>query len=162
MVTDPIGDAWIAAASGNENGDLCLTNFGPDLGGSGNLAWNEQINGGNYYLQEEWSNADGQCEARARQASISFLATTPTPAAWWYFFLAHAHAPQGSVVGYRWFFGDGRRASGRVANHGYAKAGRYRVILRATDSWGNWSFYARTVVVRRGRAARGARVTKSG
>ena len=40
MVTDPVGDAWIDS-SGSEDGDLCLTSFGPAIGGSGASAWNE-------------------------------------------------------------------------------------------------------------------------
>jgi hypothetical protein len=157
MITDPLGDAWIDQNSGNENGDLCLSSFGPAIGGSGSAAWNEAINGGHYYLQEEWSNADQGCAPRARSDSLSFLASTPTSKAWWLVFLARARAGEGSIVNYRWFFGDGARRSGRVVNHGYRRPGRYRVILRTTDSWGNWTFYARTVRVRAGRRGRAAR-----
>ncbi len=65
-------------------------------------------------------------------------------------------------MSYRWFFGDGGRETGRVVNHTYTRAGRYRVILRTTDSWGNWTFYARRVAVRAGRAGPARRATKSG
>ncbi len=79
MITDPLGDAWIDQNSGNEDGDLCLSSFGPAIGGSGSGAWNESINGGHYYLQEEWSNANQGCAPRARPDAVSFLASTPTP-----------------------------------------------------------------------------------
>jgi PKD domain len=151
MITDPSGNAWIDPQTDNEDGDLCLTSFGPNIGGSGSTAWNEVIGGGHYYLQEEWSNVDGACEPRAKLDSLSFLAATPTKARWWIFFLARGHDPQGRIVAYKWFFGDGRTASRRVVGHAYARPGRYRVLLRTTDSWGNWAFYARTVVVRAGR-----------
>ena len=165
MITDPTGNAWIDPQTGSEDGDLCLTNFGPDIGGSGSGAWNEEVNGGHYFLQEEWSNADSSCQPRARPDLVWFLATAPTRVRSWYFFLAHAHKPHGAIANYRWFFGDGRGAGGQVASHSYRRAGRYRVVLRTTDSWGNWTFYARTVVVSArpvARGARGARATKSG
>ena len=44
----------------------------PGLGGSGQTAWNENIDGGHFYLQEEWSNADSACEPRAKPDSVSF------------------------------------------------------------------------------------------
>jgi hypothetical protein len=161
MITDPAGDAW-TDAYGNEDGDLCLTSFGPNLGGSGDSAWNEQIGGGHYYLQEEYSNADGGCEARARPDAVAFRSTPERTRSSAIAFAAHARAPHGTVVSYQWFFGDHRSARGRSVVHRYARAGAYRVVLRTTDSWGNWAFYARTVGVRVGRGAGAARVTKSG
>jgi hypothetical protein len=44
-ITDPDGDAWINSM-GNEVADICSTRFGPTLGGSGDRAWNEVIQGG--------------------------------------------------------------------------------------------------------------------
>ena len=70
-VTDPDGNAWVDA-EGDEEADLCLTNFGPSLSGSGQTAWNENIHGGHFFLQEEWSNADSACEPRAKPDSVSF------------------------------------------------------------------------------------------
>ena len=93
---------------------------------------------------------------------MSFRASAPPARAWRLFFLGKARAGAGSIVAYRWFFGDGGRGSGRVVNHSYTRAGRYRVILRTTNSWGNWTYYARTVAVRAGRAGRTARAAKSG
>ena len=146
MVTDPFGTAWIQPQSGNEDGDLCLTSFGPDIEGSaGASGWNEDINGGHYYLQEEWSNADGACEPRATPDSVAF-ATSPSPLApGATVFAAHAHAAHGRIVSLEWFFGDHRAGRGRRIVHRYGRPGIFRVVLRTTDSWGNWSFYARTV-----------------
>jgi PKD domain len=126
-----------------------LTSFGPPIGGSGASAWNEDINGGHYFLQEVWSNRSGGCEPRARNDLVSFrdgLASAHAMSVW---FLAHASDPQGRIVGYHWFFGDGRSSAGRRASHHYAHAGQYRVILRTTDSWGNAAFYAATLTVTR-------------
>jgi hypothetical protein len=158
MVTDPSGDAWIDS-QGNEDGDLCITSFGPTIGGAGSTAWNEEIHGGHYYLQQEWSNADGGCQPRARGARVSFGAAAvrgkPLSAS----LVARGSDPHGSVFSWLWFFGDGRQGRGASIVHRYRRAGNYRVVLRATDGWRNWAFYAVTLnVTGRGRVA----VTKSG
>jgi hypothetical protein len=59
-ITDPFLDAWFDA-NGNENGDRCAWTFGTPVGGSGLTAYNQVINGGHYYLQQEWSNATNGC-----------------------------------------------------------------------------------------------------
>jgi hypothetical protein len=159
MVTDPSGNAWIDPQTGNEDGDLCLTSFGPVIGGSGSSAWNEDINGGHYYLQEEWSNADGGCEPRAVADPIGFASTHPLTGTDAISFAARGRASHGAIVSYEWFFGDHRTGHGRHVIHRYGRQGAFRVILRTTDSWGNWAFYARTVAAS---VARGARFTKSG
>jgi PKD repeat protein len=50
-------------------------------------------------------------------------------------------------VAYRWSFGDGRSGSGRLVTHRFSRAGAYKVVLRAVDSWGDWGIYARTIRV---------------
>ncbi len=143
-VTDPYGDAWVDA-QGEEEADLCLTNFGSPIGGSGMTAWNESIHGGHFFLQEEWSNASASCEQRAKPESVWFAmaATTGRPRS--VSFTAHGSAPQGRVASFSWFFGDGRMAFGRRVSHTFKLPGRYRVMLRATDSWGNWTYAGRTI-----------------
>jgi len=149
MITDPLGNAWIDPRTGEEDGDLCLTSFGPAIGGTGARAWNEDINGGHYYLQEEWSNYNGACEPRPRPDWIGFRASADAGRGLWVRFVAHGEDPQGRIVAYRWFFGDGHTALGWRSAHRYGHAGQYRVVLRTTDSWGNWSYYAATVTVAR-------------
>jgi hypothetical protein len=63
-------------------------------------------------------------------------------------FAAHGSDPQGRLIGFEWFFGDGRVAFGRHVSHTFKVPGSYRVTVRSTDSWGNWSFASRTVRVR--------------
>jgi hypothetical protein len=159
LITDPEDDAWVDG-SGNEDGDLCRPNFGPAIGGSGPTAWNEAINGGHYYLQEEWSNVDGACEPRTKADAVSFRAALAPRRPFAVAFLAQATAARGRLTAYRWFFGDGHSGRGRAVTHRYARPGSYRVVLRVTDSWGNWAFYAatETVAVAAGRSA----PTKSG
>jgi PKD domain len=150
MVTDPGGDAWIDAR-GNEDGDLCLTMFGPSLagaGGSASTAWNETVRGGHFFLQEEWSNADSACEPRARPDALSFGSSHVPGRGRWLSFFARGSQPGGRMVGFEWFFGDGRIGFGRRVSHTFRIPGSYRVMLRATDSWGNWAFAAHTVHVR--------------
>jgi hypothetical protein len=59
-ITDPLGTAWYDS-SGNEDGDKCAWNFGTPLGGSAGAEYNQVINGGHYYLQQEWSNQSSGC-----------------------------------------------------------------------------------------------------
>lgn len=144
VVTDPLGDAWLDPG-GNEDGDLCLTAFGPALGGTATSGWNEAIHGGHYWLQEEWSNEDGACVARDESDSIRFSGPRRPRTHAKLTFVAHAHDPDGSVVAYRWFFGDGGTGHGRVTKHRFHRRGVYRVVLRTTDSAGNWAFSAHTI-----------------
>ncbi|MBV9338287.1 MAG: PKD domain-containing protein [Solirubrobacterales bacterium] len=148
MVTDPDGDAW-TDAQGNEDGDLCLMQFGSNLGGSGLTAWNESIHGGHFFLQEEWSNADSGCKPRARPDSLWFALARQRPLGRLVSFSAHGSAPQGRLIGFQWFFGDGRMGFGRRVSHTFKLPGSYRVLVRAIDSWGNWAFAGRTIVIRR-------------
>jgi hypothetical protein len=53
-ITDPLGNAWLSNdANQDEVADLCAYVFGAQSGGI-----NQTINGHQYDLQEEWSNAD--------------------------------------------------------------------------------------------------------
>lgn len=147
-VTDPDGNAWIDA-EGNEAADLCLTNFGPPLAGSGETAWNESIHGGHFFLQELWSNATGGCEPRAEPDSVSFGLLPQPGRSRMVSFAARGSDPQGRLVSFNWFFGDGQAGAGRRVLHTFKIPGSYRVRLRATDSWGNWATAGRTIRVRR-------------
>lgn len=149
MVTDPDGNAWIDA-SGDEVGDLCLTDFGPILGGGGPAAWNEAIQGGHFFLQEEWSNADGGCEPRAKPDFAWFNLDRLAGHMRALSFAARGFDPDGRMVSFNWFFGDGRAGLGRHASHTFRRAGTYRIVLRTTDSWGNWAFATRTIRVHSG------------
>ena len=48
----------------------------------------------------------------------------------------------------QWFFGDGRTAFGRRVSHTFKTPGKFRVRLRAIDSWGNWAYAGRTIRVK--------------
>lgn len=67
-ISDPFGTGWWANdTDGDEMADLCAWDFGTPLGGtpgSGDqdgTAYNQVINGHDYFLQLEYSNAGGGC-----------------------------------------------------------------------------------------------------
>lgn len=144
MVTDPESDAWINP-DGNEDGDLCITNFGPTLGAGGSSAYNEVIDGGHYYLQEEWSNENRSCQPRAKPDRLWLKAAARRQPRRPVQFTARATMPYGSIIAYTWYYGDGATGHGRVATHAYRRPGSYRVVLRTTDSAGNWAYDAVTI-----------------
>jgi hypothetical protein len=145
-ITDPYGDAWMTD-SGYEMADLCTTDYGPPLGGSKSDAYNEVIGTGHYWLQEEWSNASGSCQPRARADRASFSVTRRKAAGHRALFHASASDPKGRIVAYRWSFGDGGTGSGRQVWHRFPTGGAHIVTLRVTDGWGNWGSFARRVRV---------------
>jgi len=147
-VTDPLGTGWIDGA-GNEDGDLCIQQYGPALGGSGAAAWNQSIHGGHYFLQEEWSNADGSCQPRAEPDSVSFASPGRARVDAALTLTGHGQDPhpRGSIAAYNWFFGDGSKSSRRTAQHAFRHAGVYKIVLRFSDSWGNWAFATHVVQV---------------
>jgi hypothetical protein len=145
-VTDPLGNGWIDS-QGNENGDLCIDRFGDALGGSGAAAFNQVIDGGHYFLQEEWSNQNGGCRPRPDPDSLSFSLARSVHARTSVKLTARARAAHGQVAAYNWFFGDGGSSRRRATAHAFARAGTYRVVLRITDSAGNWTFATHTIRV---------------
>jgi hypothetical protein len=146
-VTDPYGSAWIDPNTSYEDGDLCISTYGTDLGGSGVGVWNELIGSGHYYLQGEWSNWDGGCAARTEPDSVSFPAPARPRAGQAAKFTARAHAAHGRIAAYNWFFGDRATGRRRSSSHTYRRGGSYRVTLRSTDSAGLWAYFARTIRV---------------
>jgi hypothetical protein len=64
MIDDPRGNAWYDA-SGEESSDKCAWTFGTALGHTATGAYNQVINGHDYWVQEEWSNAGSRCRQRA-------------------------------------------------------------------------------------------------
>jgi hypothetical protein len=146
MVTDPYGDAWIDDSS-QENGDLCLADFGANLGGVGLSAYNELIDGGHYHLQEEWSNFDHGCVPRARPDTLSASGPGSAKSGKPVTFNASGSAPPGPIKVFQWFFRDGHSAAGRQVTHRFARPGTYRVIVRGTDPWLNFVYAARDVRV---------------
>jgi hypothetical protein len=146
-ITDPqTYNSWIDA-NGNEDGDLCITAFGPAIGGSGDGAYNEVIAGGHYYLQEEWSNEDGSCQPRDESDWVFFTTPARISTGRALTLSAHGNDKDGRIVGYLWWFGDGTVARRRQVAHIFARPGIYKIQLRLTDSAGNWATISRTLKV---------------
>jgi hypothetical protein len=153
VVTDPLSNAWIDG-SGNENGDKCRFSYGPDLGGSGNRAFNQVIHGFHYYLQSEYSNEDHSCQPQDETDPVGFAAPARVTTGRAFRLSAHASDPDGSISHYDWFFGQGSPGRQRTVSHTYTRPGTYRIVLRVTDSAGNWSFQATPVTAVRPPAKR--------
>lgn len=154
IVTDPLGTSWLDASQSGagdlEIADLCLTRYGPLLGGSaGASAYDQLIHGGRYFIQELWSNADGRCLPAARADSVSVTVPRTVPGDRRLTLRSTALAAHGRIVSFSWSFGDGARGSGRRVWHAYAGTGRYAISLRTTDSWGNRASVSRPVTVTR-------------
>jgi PKD repeat protein len=156
-ITDPLGTGWYST-SGNEDGDNCdfygttvdpadgynPNAFAPALGGSaaaGSL-YNQLISGGEYYLQSEWSNGDGDCELRPSAATIAPSFTVPPGqlnAA-----LTFDPGASTAISSETWSFGDGSgpvfHAGGLTpVSHTYTAAGTYTITLTLVDTRGNIS-----------------------
>lgn len=144
MITDPNGDGW-TDGSGMEIGDLCISTFGRAIGGSGSRRYNQAIAGGRFYLQDEWSNFNGACAARAKPDRASFAVSGRSGRR--LRFTGSGSDPQGHIVAYHWRFGTGGAVDGRSVRHRFQQPGTYAVRLRVTDSWDNWGFYTRMVPV---------------
>ena len=142
-ITDPFGNGW-TSGDGDEIADLCLSNFGRRLGGGAGAEWNESIAGGRYWLQELWSDAAGRCAARAARVRVSVTGPRRVRVGQRASFSARGSAPGRRIVAWLWSPLGSRRAR---ASHVWRRAGRYRVAVRVTDSWGNWGFGARVVRV---------------
>jgi hypothetical protein len=135
--TDPLGDAW-TDPDGDEIADICLSRYGPDLGGSsGPTAYNELIDGGRYYLQELWSNFNHACEPRAAPDHVSIIAPRRARRGAPVDLAASAVAAGRKIVAWGWTFGDGRSVRGPRAAHVFGRAGTFKLALTVSDSWGN-------------------------
>ncbi len=153
-ITDPLPGPGTAAWQNPgdiENGDLCATNFGPTLGGTGSTSYNEVIGSGHYFLQEEWSNDDNACIAREESNAPSFSSTAPRPAGVPIVFTGSASDPDGAIgaiVSLSWNFGDGSPpAIGTPVTHTYASNGIYQVTVTSTDITGQRDSQTRQVIV---------------
>jgi PKD repeat protein len=142
-VTDPLGTGWWDSATGDEIADKCI-NYGAALGGTAGARFNQVIAGNDYYLQQEWSNADNACAQRANKpphAVISFQPQNPDPNAEVMFDGTASSDPDGTIStdpdAYTWTFGDGTAAAvGPTLRHTYTRNGVYTVTLVVKDDLG--------------------------
>jgi PKD repeat protein len=135
--------------------DKCACNFGSALGGSPGAQYNEQISSGNYWLQQEWSNASSGCVQRMSSSSGGPVAAftsspnSPTVGQSVSFNASGSSDSGATITSYVWSFGDGQTGSGVTVAHAYSAAGTYAVKLTVTDSAGKSSSVTHSVTVRR-------------
>jgi hypothetical protein len=138
-ITDPLLNAFYDK-EGFENGDECRNSnddYGPALGGSSGTLFNQSINGGHYYLQQEWSNDIGNCAQRVGPATPAIADPGVVAAEELVQFNGSASkAGSGGISSYKWEFGDGGTGSGAKPTHSYAEVGSYTVTLTLTDDGG--------------------------
>ncbi len=80
----------------------------------------------------------------SRTRCRSLRSTIPAATAWSRSPLA-APTPRGGSCRSTGASATGWPAVGRRVSHMYALPGAYRVMLRATDNWGNWAYSGRTI-----------------
>src|SRR5262249_60226314 len=68
-------------------------------------------------------------------------------------FDASGSTDDSGITSYSWNFGDGQTGSGVTANHTYASAGTFTVLLTVTDTGGQSNTTSRTVTVSGGGSA---------
>lgn len=157
--TDPENTAWYVGSrvdtDGQEVADLCEYSYGTPLGGSGNSAWNQVINGHHYWLQGEHSNRDGGCEQRnvhaipngritisPRHPQVGQRVTIKV----------RARGGSGGPYTFVWTYGDGHThalSSDNVVRHRFGGIGSYRIHVVVFDQQGDQRQLARTIKVGR-------------
>ena len=138
-ITDPTLEAWFDE-EGLENGDECRNtpfeeDYGPPLGGSSGALFNESIDGGHYYLQQEWSNDIDDCAQRVGPANPVISGPASAAPGQTVAFNGFASIPgDGGIEAFEWEFGDGSEAEeGAEVTHSYAAPGTYTATLTVYD-----------------------------
>ena len=155
-LTDPLGDAWLDI-KGNEIGDKCEHQYGPALGGNFGAEFDQSIGSGNYWIQQEFSNANSApgdatsgCEMSLGHAPPQLALTLPSGR-----LVAGRSAAFSSrvtdsspIATYTWTFGDGTAAvHGALVSHSFAAWGQRTVTLTAVDGDGLEAVASRVVTV---------------
>jgi PKD repeat protein len=138
--------------------------FGDGSTGSGEVTSHSYGSAGTYTVSLTVTDNNGLTSTSSRQLTVSdepptagFTVLTARPVSGQRigFSGAPSSDPDGSIVAYRWSFGDGTGAAGAAPTHVYARPGTYTVWLTVTDSSGLSAAVSRTVsVALRGRITR--------
>lgn len=142
-ITDPTLEAYFDEI-GFEDGDECRNtpleeDYGPPLGGAAGALFNQSINGGHYYLQQEWSNDVNDCVQRVKPATPVIADPEEVVPGESVPFDGSGSVPgSGGIVpgSYSWDFGDTHTGSGVTTSHTFALAGEYTVTLTVKDDGG--------------------------
>jgi len=85
-------------------------------------------------------------------ASFVYSPTNPKVGERVYFNAAESSDSDGTIVSYKWDFGDGRSGSGQKTNHRYNQAGTFSAVLVVEDDSGNQASTSQTITVTEGEA----------
>lgn len=166
-VTDPLFEGWYDE-KGEEVADKCTYPFfdpaedsspgsdaygvllgGTPKGGSASpgTAYNQEINGGHYLLQREWSNVAGGCVGRAPGVTAAFDITRESETE-----LEFNGGPSateaGEITEYRWEFSNAPGAeTGKTVKHSFAVPGTYTVKLTVKNDSGSLDTSEQTIVL---------------
>ncbi|MEA2264779.1 MAG: hypothetical protein QOE27_362 [Solirubrobacteraceae bacterium] len=149
MLTDPIVDrpAWIGS-DGSEIADKCRSTYGTPSGPAG-AGYDQTIDGDNYLLQAEYSNAGQACLLRTAddQAPVAAFAGASADGLSFSFDASGSTDPDGRVIAYRWDFGDGQSGTGAQVTHAYTGTGDRTVTLSVADNAGAQASTTRVVAL---------------
>ena len=154
MVTDPLGDAWIDSSS-SENGDLCLTYFGPTSAAPARRVQRDDPRRPATTCRRSGATTIG---AASRATSPTPIGSPPRPPTVARSGCVHRprRDPDGSIVAYGWFFGDGHGHGSPAFARVPAQPGAYRVVLRPPTARATGPSRFSTIRVSRGSRRRAA------
>jgi PKD domain-containing protein len=129
---DPlVGSGWFNSNTGAEGADQCRNtsdDYGPLIGGTpGVNGFNQNINGGHYILQQDWSNAANGCEQFYHLTGSTFGPFKAKVGQKVEFSVKLKDFEGGHLASGKWDFGDGSKANGLKVTHKYKKTGKYHI-----------------------------------
>jgi virginiamycin B lyase len=138
-ITDPTSKGW-RDSSGLEIGDKCVARgvgpqFGSPIGGAEGAYFNQEIGGGHYWVQQEWSNRTSACAAQPPVPSAQATPASPMVDQNVTFDATRSTASS-RIVRSAWDFGDGTMGEGSSVTHAYTASGAHTVSLTVEDANG--------------------------
>lgn len=159
IVGGPI--AFNGSASTDSDGSIVsyTWNFGDGTSGAGPTASHAYAAPGAYTVRLTVTDDDGATgttsspiavTSPANQAPVASFTASPTtgePGTPFAFNATSAYDPDGTIVAYRWEYGDGSLGSGVTSQHAYSWPGTFTVRLTVTDNRGDSNTTTRSVSV---------------
>lgn len=134
----------VSTAPGNQFNPLLV----PDGMGGAIITWFDKRAGNTSDIYAQKICASGEIGGCSEPVAVIGADRFEGPAALTINFNSRkSYDPDGSVIGWRWNFGDGKRASTENAAHTYLDPGSYIVTLQVRDNNGKWSSPVRSRVI---------------
>jgi PKD repeat protein len=131
--------------------------YGDGSSGSGNSTSHSYSTAGTYTVTMTVTDNSGSTSSaslavviqdRPPTATLSLSSTNTVTGSTVSFDGGASVDPDGSVVTYRWDFGDGTSATGATTGHAYSNPGNYTVRLTITDNSGQTAFASSSVLIK--------------